>query len=94
MTDTPDLIVVGAGIIGLATAYLAYKEGRSVMVIDAADRVVGSSIQNFGHACFTAQADSILPVVHESRAGWIAAAHDAGFLGSRSRHVDSCHDRA
>lgn len=74
-----DLIVVGAGMIGLATAYLAHKQGQKVIVIDRMDRPVESSIQNFGHACFTAQADRIQPVAEKARAGWLAAAADAGF---------------
>ncbi len=79
MEKSPDLIVVGAGIIGLATAYQAHVQGLSVQIIDAADRVAGSSVQNFGHACFTAQADIIQPVAEISRAGWLHAADNVGF---------------
>ncbi|WP_291473933.1 TIGR03364 family FAD-dependent oxidoreductase [Corynebacterium sp.] len=74
-----DLIVVGSGILGLATAWHAHRDGRTVRVIDSADRPVGSSIQNFGHACFTGQADIVQPVAARSRASWLAAAADAGF---------------
>ncbi len=81
---THDLVVVGAGILGLATAYLAHKEGQSVHVIDASDRPVGSSILNFGHACFTGQADIIQSVARKSREGWLAAASDVGFWAAES----------
>ncbi len=84
METSPDLIVVGSGIIGLATAFLAHEQGQSVHVIDAADRVVGSSVQNFGHACFTAQADIIQGVADVSRAGWLRAAEAAGFWAATS----------
>ncbi|MDR7330000.1 TIGR03364 family FAD-dependent oxidoreductase [Corynebacterium guangdongense] len=84
MDTSPDLIVVGSGIIGLATAFLAHEQGQSVHVIDAADRVVGSSVQNFGHACFTAQADGIQDVADVSRAGWLRAAAAAGFWAATS----------
>lgn len=84
MEKSPDLIVVGAGIIGLATAYLAHNQGLSVQIIDAADRVAGSSVQNFGHACFTAQADIIQPVAEVSRRGWLHAAEQVGFWASAS----------
>ena len=77
--NAPDLIVVGSGIIGLATAYLAHKQGLAVQVVDAADRIVGSSIQNFGHACFTAQDDNLQPIADKSREGWLQAAEDVGF---------------
>lgn len=83
MTDTADLIVVGAGILGLATAWRAHRHGLSVHVIDRADRPVGASIQNFGHACFTAQADDLQDLGAVSADGWAAAAADAGFQASR-----------
>ncbi|MDO5511756.1 TIGR03364 family FAD-dependent oxidoreductase [Corynebacterium sp.] len=84
MSNTPDLIVVGAGILGLATAFLAHEQGRSVLVIDSADRPVGSSLQNFGHACFTGQADVIQEVAGRARAGWLRAAAAAGFWAAES----------
>lgn len=82
--NTPDLIIVGSGIIGLATAYRAHKQGLTVQVVDAADRVVGSSIQNFGHACFTAQDDILQPLADSSREGWLQAAEDIGFWAATS----------
>lgn len=84
MTTHPDLIVVGAGILGLATAFLAREQGMTVRVIDSADRPVGSSIQNFGHACFTGQADLIQDVADVSRAGWLRASRAAGFWAAES----------
>lgn len=84
MTHRTDLIVVGAGIIGLATAFLARERGLTVRVIDAADRPVGSSIQNFGHACFTGQADIIQEVAASARTGWLRAAEVAGFWATES----------
>lgn len=84
MEKTHDLIVVGAGIVGLATAYLAHEQGLSVQVIDAADRVAGSSVQNFGHACFTAQADAAQPLGAVSRRGWLHAAEQVGFWAATS----------
>ena len=84
VTEHTDLIVVGAGIIGLASAFLAREQGQSVRVIDAADRPVGSSIQNFGHACFTAQADVIQPVARVAREGWLRAAQQVGFWAKES----------
>lgn len=79
-----DLIVVGAGIIGLATAFLAHEQGLSVRVIDRSERPVGSSIMNFGHACFTGQADMIQDVALTSRNGWIRAAKATGLWAKES----------
>ncbi|WP_296106161.1 TIGR03364 family FAD-dependent oxidoreductase [uncultured Corynebacterium sp.] len=79
-----DLIVVGAGIVGLATAWRAHHQGRRVHVIDRTSRPVGASIQNFGHACFTAQADAIQEVAADSRDGWKAAAVETGLWAAQS----------
>jgi FAD dependent oxidoreductase TIGR03364 len=52
-----DLAVVGAGIVGLAHAWLAAKSGLSVVVIDRDPRCVGASIRNFGFITVTGQRD-------------------------------------
>ena len=78
-----DLIIAGGGIVGLATAWRAHHQGRRVHVIDRASRPVGASIQNFGHACFTAQADAIQDVAADSRDGWKAAAAETGLWAAQ-----------
>ena len=56
MTDkTFDLIVVGAGIVGLAHAYTAAKRGRKVCVVERDAACVGASIRNFGFITVTGQ---------------------------------------
>lgn len=52
-----DLAVVGAGIVGLAHAWLGAKSGLSVIVIDRDPRCVGASIRNFGFITVTGQRD-------------------------------------
>lgn len=79
-----DVIVVGSGILGLATAFLAHEQGRAVHVIDRSDRPVGSSIQNFGHACFTGQADAIQGVAGTARDGWLKAASATGIWAAET----------
>lgn len=81
---TKDLIIVGSGILGLATAFLAHEQGRTVHVIDRSDRPVGSSIQNFGHACFAGQADIIQPVAALAREGWLRAAAATGLWAAET----------
>jgi D-hydroxyproline dehydrogenase subunit beta len=43
-----DIAIVGAGILGLAHAYLAAKAGKSVVVIEKSPRASGASVRNFG----------------------------------------------
>ncbi|MDR2254538.1 MAG: TIGR03364 family FAD-dependent oxidoreductase [Arthrobacter sp.] len=74
-----DLIVVGAGIVGLAHAYEAHRQGLSVRIIERDARPNGASIRNFGHCCITAQGGEQLEMSYRSRAGWLDAAKDVGF---------------
>lgn len=74
-----DLIIVGAGIVGLAHAYEAYRKGYTVRIIERDARPNGASIRNFGHCCITAQDGDLLETAYKSREGWLAAAQDVGF---------------
>jgi len=50
-----DLIVVGAGIVGLAHAYTAASRGLKVCVVERDAACVGASIRNFGFITVTGQ---------------------------------------
>ena len=50
-----DLVVVGAGIVGLATAYAARQRGLRVAVLERNARCIGASIRNFGFVTVTGQ---------------------------------------
>ncbi|WP_304303954.1 TIGR03364 family FAD-dependent oxidoreductase [Pseudacidovorax intermedius] len=50
-----DLIVVGAGIVGLAHAYTAARRGLKVCVIEKDAACIGASIRNFGFVTVTGQ---------------------------------------
>src|ERR1700758_1466700 len=54
-TQRFDLAVVGAGIIGLATALAAARRGLRVMVIDRDAQANGASVRNFGFVTVTGQ---------------------------------------
>ncbi len=53
--DDSDLVVVGAGIVGLAHALHAARAGQRVMVIDRDAQANGASIRNFGFVTVTGQ---------------------------------------
>jgi D-hydroxyproline dehydrogenase subunit beta len=89
-----DVVVVGAGIVGLAHAYHARRRGLSVAVIDHAGGIFGASVQNFGHACITAQSGVARDYALKGRRHWLELSRQAGFWSRESgtycvaRHED------
>jgi FAD dependent oxidoreductase TIGR03364 len=89
-----DVVVVGAGIVGLAHAYHAHQRGLTVAVVDHTDEVIGASVQNFGHACITAQSGVALDYARQGRRHWLELSRKAGFWSAEAgtfcvaRHED------
>jgi FAD dependent oxidoreductase TIGR03364 len=54
-----DCLVVGAGIVGLAHALAAHRQGLRTAVIDRDARAAGASIRNFGFVTVTGQQEGI-----------------------------------
>lgn len=79
-----DVVVVGAGIVGLAHAYHAHRRGLTVAVVDHADGVLGASVQNFGHACITAQSGAALAYARKGRGHWLNLSRAAGFWSAEA----------
>lgn len=74
-----DLIVVGAGIVGLAHAYTAVSQGLKVCVVERDAACIGASIRNFGFVTVTGQgAGSTWRRARRSREVWDAVAPQAG----------------
>jgi D-hydroxyproline dehydrogenase subunit beta len=67
-----DVAIVGAGILGLAHAYLAAKAGRSVVVLEKNPRAAGASVRNFGMIWPIGQpAGTMLALSLRSRELWL-----------------------
>lgn len=74
-----DLVVVGAGIVGLAHAVEAAARGLQVLVLERDTRAVGASIRNFGHIGTTVQGGVALDYARVARERWLALAGKAPF---------------
>lgn len=83
MNSAADIVIVGAGVVGLAHAVEALERGLRVTVLERDERAVGASIRNFGHACVTGQSGELAELAHLARERWLdldARAH----LGARA----------
>jgi D-hydroxyproline dehydrogenase subunit beta len=80
----PDLLVVGAGVVGLAHAVAALDRGMSVTVVDRDERAVGASVRNFGHGCVTGQVGEALAFAEHARGTWLRLAREAGFWAAET----------
>jgi len=77
--ETIDLLVVGAGIVGLAHAVEAHRRGLSVAVVERGAFATGASVRNFGHLCITPQSGRALDFATAARGRWLDLAATAGF---------------
>jgi FAD dependent oxidoreductase TIGR03364 len=67
-----EIAIVGAGILGLAHAYLAAKASKSVVVFEKSERAQGASVRNFGMIWPVGQpAGEMLQMALHSRALWL-----------------------
>ena len=74
-----DLVVVGAGVVGLAHAIEAHARGLSVVVVERDARAVGASVRNFGHVGTTLQGGEAGAYAAAARDRWLNLAPKAGF---------------
>lgn len=67
-----DVAIVGAGILGLAHAYLAGRSGKSVAVFERHPRAMGASVRNFGMIWPIGQpSGAMLQMALRSRTLWL-----------------------
>jgi FAD dependent oxidoreductase TIGR03364 len=73
-----DVAIIGAGILGLAHAYLAASAGQSVAVFDRSPQARGASVRNFGMIWPIGQPPGpLFELALESRAHWMQILHAA-----------------
>jgi FAD dependent oxidoreductase TIGR03364 len=77
--DDLDILIIGAGIVGLAHALAAVRHGLKVAVLDRDARAVGASVRNFGFVTVTGQEAGITwRRARRSRDVWAEVATPAG----------------
>lgn len=87
-------IVIGAGIVGLATARALGKKGYTVTVLERSGKTVGASIRNFGMVWpIGQQAGQLLERALRSRSVWKEICEEAGiwYSASGSLHLAYTH---
>jgi D-hydroxyproline dehydrogenase subunit beta len=78
MSQSFDVAIVGAGIVGLAHALAAVRLGKSVVVIDREAQANGASIRNFGFVTVTGQErGETWRRARRSRDVWLEVAEEA-----------------
>ncbi|HRJ31389.1 MAG TPA: TIGR03364 family FAD-dependent oxidoreductase [Cyclobacteriaceae bacterium] len=85
-----DIAVVGAGIAGLAHAYMALKKGYRVVLFEREQFAVGASVRNFGLVWPIGQEPGVgLELALRSREHWLEVSKEAGFWlkANGSMHV-------
>lgn len=74
-----DVVIIGAGIVGLSHAEEAVRAGMTVAVVERSSSQVGASIRNFGHICLTPQSGPAAELTEQSRQRWLRMSEAAGF---------------
>lgn len=85
---SPDVVVVGGGVVGLATARDLQQAGCTVTVVEAAFAGAGSTSAAMGHVVVMDDSPAQVAFCRDSRARWIAW-FDGGGMPAAAEH-DPC----
>jgi D-hydroxyproline dehydrogenase subunit beta len=85
--EPADVVIIGAGIIGLAHAAHAVANGLTVTILERDHHAAGASVRNFGHCCITAQSGDLYELAQTSRKYWLEFAERAGFWAAETGAV-------
>lgn len=78
------IVIVGAGIVGLAHAVAALDAGHRVTVIEQDAAAVLASVRNFGHVGASVQAGELGELAREALPIWLSLVERAGVEARRS----------
>ncbi|MEO8268400.1 MAG: FAD-dependent oxidoreductase, partial [Aureliella sp.] len=79
MSNKFDVAVVGAGIVGLAHAWMAARRGLKVVLLERSLVAQGASVRNFGMVWPIGQpAGEYFELAMRSRSLWLELAEQAG----------------
>jgi len=80
MDRSADIAIVGAGIVGLAHAYMALRKGYRVVLFEREQFAIGASVRNFGLVWPIGQEPGVgLDRALRARQHWLEVSQQAGF---------------